>query len=637
MSYLDSPRFHFRGWFQADVSTINNDVTAFDVKTSAQPDPGWNPEGTGIFRFVDCAVTGAFLNGKQIIDPAADPVIGMTIQNADQRAPGKLVDLDPQQQMVSMIFGMQIRLVSASLRTLVRGEYKPAPFANLWARQIEGPRTDQKLGAMYQSVLEEVTWGEDGDSPLLRALRDAAQDRKLSIEFNVFGYGRDPKIPRYTMGHVVGTIGPYRAGEPDHFVLGRQMIAQGPLFGTPAGRIGTLQAKMAADGLSLTADFGNSFQIQTADSGLVDIGPVLLGVLNTNPDSVLKTVDESGATIIAEVPYLGANWFSQTAGVQTFDLTRNPAVAQLLRRFPLVLLSPTKSPSTYDVKLQETINGVYVRADKFVFRINPGETQTIDFHATQFGALLSGSIALSNAGPFLAQLGGMPPNISIPPEGVNVPAIAGKPLIITTGADGYASFVLRANPNGLTVNATVWPRGYIAGQLYALGYQLAEQPPNYLSNPGNFVSILAYSQRYNSNNASPTWYGDIRPLFAQYGKLYPIMSKYVVDLSDYRSVVSRIDALTLAFSLPEADPNHMPVTRDLGKADRAIILQWLGMKGADGLPPLGTQPPEEPQAAPVAETEVKDDGLLPLQKAGKTAVIMKFERAGRNPSKEKDE
>jgi hypothetical protein len=64
VSYLDSPRFHFRGWFQADVSTINNDVTAFDVKSSAQPDPGWNPEGTGIFRFVDCAVTGAFLNGK---------------------------------------------------------------------------------------------------------------------------------------------------------------------------------------------------------------------------------------------------------------------------------------------------------------------------------------------------------------------------------------------------------------------------------------------------------------------------------------------------------------------------------------------------------------------------------------------
>jgi hypothetical protein len=637
MSYLDSPRFHFRGWFQADVSTINNDVTAFDVSSSAEPDPGWNPEGTGIFRFVDCTVTGAFLDGKQISDPTIDPVIGMTIQNADQHAPGKLVDLDPQQQMVSMIFGMQIRLVSASSKTLMRGEYKPTAFANLWARQVEGPRTDQKLGAMYQSVLEEVVWGEDGHSPLLLALREAARERKLSIEFNVFGYGRDPKIPRYTMGHVVGTIGPHLAGEPDHFVLGRHMIAQGPLFGTPAGRIGTLQAKIGADGLSLTVDFGNSFQIQTADSGLVDIGPVLLGVLNTNPDNVLKTVDESGVTVIGEVPYLTANWFSQTAGVQTFDLNRNPAAAQRLGRFPLVLLSPAQSHGAYDVKLQETINGVYVRADSFVFRINPGETQTIEFCATQFGAPLSAALALTNAGPFLAQLGGTPPNISVPPDGVNVPTAAGEPVIVSSGADGYASFALRANPNGPTVNGVVWPRGYIAGQLYALGYQLADQPPNYVSNPGNFVSILAYSHHYNTNNASPTWFGDIRPLFAQYGKLYPIMSKYVVDLSDYSSVVSRIEVLKLAFSLPEADPNHMPVTRDLGKADRAVILRWLGTKGADGLPPLGTEPVEMPPAAPVADAEVKDDGLLPLQKAGKTAVIMKFERAGGNAAKDNDE
>ena len=88
--------------------------------------------------------------------------------------------------------------------------------------------------------------------------------------------------------------------------------------------------------------------------------------------------------IIGEVPYLdlGANWCSRTAGVQTFDLNRNPAAAQLLRRFPLVLLSPTRAAGTFDVRLQETINGVYVRADEFVFRINPGETQTIDFWAT---------------------------------------------------------------------------------------------------------------------------------------------------------------------------------------------------------------------------------------------------------------
>jgi hypothetical protein len=83
VSYLDSPRLHFRGWFQADVSTINNDVTAYDVSPSAAPaDPGWNPEGTGIFRFLDCIITGGFLCGKQITPQSGDTLTGATIQIA---------------------------------------------------------------------------------------------------------------------------------------------------------------------------------------------------------------------------------------------------------------------------------------------------------------------------------------------------------------------------------------------------------------------------------------------------------------------------------------------------------------------------------------------------------------------------
>src|SRR5271157_435105 len=86
LSYLDSPRLHFNGWFQADVSTINNDVTAFDLGPSAgPPDPGWNPEGTGIFRLVDCVVTGGYLNERLLSNADDDSAIGMTVQNADGR------------------------------------------------------------------------------------------------------------------------------------------------------------------------------------------------------------------------------------------------------------------------------------------------------------------------------------------------------------------------------------------------------------------------------------------------------------------------------------------------------------------------------------------------------------------------
>jgi hypothetical protein len=226
MSYLDAPRLHFSGWFQADVSTINNDVRFYQnasfVPEYQQLDQNgsWNPEGTGIFRLLDCSVTGAFLNGKLLTTAAGDPAIGATVQNAAGRAPGKLVDLDPQQQMVSEIWGMQVRLLNPAAQPLLQGDYRPAAFTNLWQRQQQGVRMDQQLAACYQSVLEEVAWPDLTGSPLLQALRAATEDGMLAIQFNLYGYGRDATIPRYTMGHVAGTIGPFRRGEPKHFVLG---------------------------------------------------------------------------------------------------------------------------------------------------------------------------------------------------------------------------------------------------------------------------------------------------------------------------------------------------------------------------------------------------------------------------------
>jgi hypothetical protein len=635
VSYLDSPRLHFRGWFQADVSTINNDVRFYQNSSfvpeyqQLEQNLSWNPEGTGIFRLLDCSVTGAFLDGRQLTSSADDSIIGMTIQNAAGRAPGKLVDLDPQQQMVSQIWGMQVRLVSQTAQTLLQGEYKPAAFINLWQRQKQGVRRDQQLAACYQSVLEDVTWPDMSGSVLVQALKAATEDALLSIEFNVFGYGRDSTIPRYTMGHIVGTIGPYYHGEPKHFVRGHQMIAVAPNFTQPAGGINNLQAKVADDGLSLSADFGNTFPILNADSELIDIGPIQLGVLTANPTEVQATVDNVHVLVIGDVPYRNDGWYTQTAGVQTFDLTNSPFAPQLLAERPLVVLSPIQGTSGYKILLQESIDGVYVRADSYVFRIDPGETQQVEFYASRFGAALPhAAINLSATQGFMGGSGGgdtvSPPTrpaAAIPTIGTPANAIT-YASSITTDANGYAVLPFTASDSGPGV-----PRGYLAGQLYGIAYQLAAQPSAYVSNPLNYVSILAFSKK--EVPEEPTWYADIQYLFTQYGNLYPIMGRYVVNLGDYASVVTRIKVLTLAFSLPPGDPNHMPVTRDLSAGHRATILKWLSTRGPDGLPPLGT-PSQSPQVAHPAvvdtEAELSLPKLLPEQGAGKTAVILQLER-----------
>jgi hypothetical protein len=55
-------------------------------------------------------------------------------------------------------------------------------------------------GALFQSILRNVEWQEPANSKTLDALRGASEDRSLVIAMNVYGYGRDPAIPRYTLG-----------------------------------------------------------------------------------------------------------------------------------------------------------------------------------------------------------------------------------------------------------------------------------------------------------------------------------------------------------------------------------------------------------------------------------------------------
>ena len=634
MSYLDSPRIHFRGWFQADVSTINNDVRFFQndsfVPEYQQLDSNgsWNPRGTAVFRILDCSVTGGFLNGRTLTTLKDDAVIGLTLQNAVDHAPGKLVDLDPQQQMVSMIFGMKVRVAGPHAEALLAGNFYPAPFINLWKRQQTGPKTDQQLCAYYQSVLDNVVWAEHIESNLLNSLKAATQDDMLSINFNVYGFGRDPSQPRYTMGHLVGTIGPYLRGEPKQFVLGRQMITFAPNWPVPDSNVNSLQAKLADDGNSLTADFGNTFPILDSSGAPTNLGPVQLGVLRTNPQQHITTIDSSGIVLIGEVPYLNETWYTQTAAVQTFDLTANADAQQLLVGNPLVLVTPViGSPApTYNVLMQESIDGVYVRADSFVYRMNPGETQHVDFFATRFGKPLAKSVInLSPTEGFMGGSGGGKtisptprPAAAIPDIGTPAEALEFKDSV-PTDANGHAVLDLIASADGPKN-----PRGYIAGQLYGIGYQLADQPAGYISNIMNYISVLVFDKKVVPDK--PTWYQDIQPLFTQYGNLYPIMSQYVVDLNDYDAVVQRLSILQLAFSLPIRDPNHMPVTRDLGAGDRDTILKWLSSPGPDGKPLLGS-PPIQPvlltaPAAPFEESEEVE--AEPLQGAGKTLVIRQY-------------
>ncbi|MEZ4434444.1 MAG: hypothetical protein R3F65_18740 [bacterium] len=242
---------HFAGRFQADTSTINNDVRHYKsdafLPQFQAPMVGhggggadrtngyWNPEGTGAWRMIGCRVTSVALPGRRLTADTQDGAVGLRLGGSSDRVAGKLVDLDPQQQLASQIWGLRVTLIDARGEALLDSRYEVGTFTDLWKRQQIPQNFDQTLGAAFQSTLCDLTWGDLAASPALGRLRAASRDGILSIRFNVFGFDRDPTADDYTTGLVIGTIGPAARREPRFFVAGRQLVAATPAD-NPSGR-----------------------------------------------------------------------------------------------------------------------------------------------------------------------------------------------------------------------------------------------------------------------------------------------------------------------------------------------------------------------------------------------------------------
>jgi hypothetical protein len=313
MSYLHPPRLHFSGYFQADPSTVNNDPEHYDTsrfqsnytlpQTGQSENGWWNPGGTANWRFYQCAVRQVvYADGTTCDDGSVDPIVGSPVATGDGRADGKLVDLDPEQQMVSEIWGLRVML-GGSGGFLIDGDFEVAAFGDLWSRYPQG-KPASFFGTFYQSVLQNLRWKNQSQSRFLQELERLSPknlgDRKLSIKFNVDGYNDDSSATMFTFGRVVGSIGLYLPGEPIHFVAARALTATPGV--TPA--MGTAYALI--DGDSLFLDLGNTIPTQSAGGPIVtNIGQIYAAALPTNAPPVL----------LGEIHYQNSDWYAKTTGI----------------------------------------------------------------------------------------------------------------------------------------------------------------------------------------------------------------------------------------------------------------------------------------------------------------------------------
>ena len=644
MSYLNPLRLHFSGSFEAAVSTVNNDPVHFDnarfkpsyaePQTGTGPDElnGWfNPDGSGNWKLHGCTVTAAFLaDGSPA--PRTDPVLGCLIGDADRRAAAKLVDLDPEQQLVSEIFGLQLRIATTDGETLMRGEFESAAFTDLWDRGPGGGAAgDLAAGAMYQSVLTHLEWVGTGGSPFLRALRDAARvpsptRGRLSVKFNVDGFSKTPGA-RFMMGRMAGTIGPADPEEPSHFVAGRQFMAlPGPeaaAFFAPAGGVNFCAAAVDRATRRVYLDLGNALPTSTPGGPMSGLGDLALC-----PAPSAQAPQSIG--VLSAAYYTDSAWYPATAGVAVFPpdrpLTDDELAAVDAGPLSLVATVPGGQPT---VVIAEPAGGLFVRADQFVFRLNPGQTGTADLYATRFGRPYADAGVITVPVP-----GQLQPDSPLAPgqaPPVAVPAGAVRyPVRVVTDARGRARLRMSGRDPGR-------PRDYIDGQVYALCPVLEDTVAAVITAPSdpypynqwNFISLHVRSGF--TPGEPPTWFRDIEPVMRQYANLYPVMRDFL-DLGDYESVCAHAKRLAFSFGLGIDDPDSMPVTRDLSAAKRNTILRWLSEPGEDGRPLLGEP---LPSAGPVtaatepAATGPAPDGQAPPHLGGKASAASRRPAARR--------
>lgn len=589
MSYLDLPRVIFDGDFQADVSTVNNrvqnfDITTFDPETAEQ---AWNPTGSGAFRLLNCRVRG--VADDKNTAAKEDPILAAAIGGSTDRVSAKITDLDPQWQLSSGLWGLRIEL-RAGEDLVLAGDFEPASFRDVWLAQV-GERRFRPT-ARFQSVLNNVVWARPGVSRVADRLRAATTGDRLSIRLTTFAFNGDRTAPRFTIGSVVGTIGPYRAGEPHTFITGRRFAPVLPegVFNTTG--VNFFDGVVAAG--HLTVDLANAMPILDEKGALVDQGELRLGVL-TDPstDQGATVAEGTGFTALGDpLPYREPGWLLDTAGIVTVAIPPKVDVAAR----PLALLRRTGADHT--VMIRETPDGWLVRADNHIHRVEAGGILTTRVHVTRFGRPVPQvEVTPLVMGPSQT---GTEPVTGTPPAAFTVL----RPN--RTSADGQTVLRVRCSDPGT-------PRGYLDGQIYQLVLGVRGVDVNKLRlNPLEPITALVFDHYEIPDN--PTWLDDVQPILKQYANLYPIMTKRLVRLDDYESVRQQRAILQFAFSRDLDDPNAMPVTRDLSSAKRRMILNWLALPDL----PVGT---DKPRPAPTRATPVPDadDTIDPTDSKGRFA------------------
>lgn len=569
MSYLDQPRINFTGRFFTNVSTINNVLSNYNPISQIAMQVGWNPNGVALFNFDSCMVTGVQAPGDN------SKLVGAPVTTPPQPVAGKLVDLDPDQQMLSQVIGVAVNLTTASGAGF-QGVLEPCNLQDIWAPAPapEGDAGGSQASVIYVSTVSSVQWTNADDIEALKLLRDTTKDEQLAIRFVIGSYFfDDPSDPASGYGQLVGSIGPYLDCDPVQFARRRFM----PFAAAQAGISRDLKARVASRKLT-HADYevkrqavapdpplpplqfqAGNFQLDTDNYRLsLDLGnSIQLASFAGPPRSVGQLraviVAEDGST--AEILQPTFEFTDETnktqGGIIEVSLTTDQCQKLEGMRAGIEL----EQEGDWTTILAEHQSGKYVGISPLTARAVGGDNVTFELRAFQWGkALPNETLSLS------AQ----------PTQG------APASLVINDGTDGSGSAV--TDENGRAVFTVQTPAKLdIPGPrlpLDSLVYEFTGPWTDLNGVTPTPAALVVWSPYQDADMPHPTWEGQVRPIFDQYMRIYPGMKK-IMDLTKLSVVQGNKQALLDVLSLPFEAPHRMPVTRDLSPQKIEVIKTWL--------------------------------------------------------------
>jgi len=567
MSYFQLPRICFFGTFRASPSTINNTDDNF-----AEPpvvDPLWNPKGSHAFQLLrgdevtippsitvdPCAVQSVTTaSGKFVTDPAVEKLIGQLVVSTNDPAVGKLVDLDPDQQQVSQVWGMQIGIGDPDGDDYLVGDFEAAYFQQIFTSRAPGGFA-MGFSAVYQSKLINLKWPAKPTSSVLQALKAASHDC-LSIRFNVDRLDASPTLddgvtpnPNFTLGRISGTIGPATVSEPSRITVGRMLrpgAAPPPSALKAGGAKENLPAAPPPEPINKHFNLAPALVDTTRNVVTIDLGnalPFKGDGTPANAGQLQLAIQTSGGNVVLGAIANTADNYRQRAFLFEFPLGANAAAAA---SNPLVVLS------NGNIVMTENPSGAWIDATQHVYRMDANTTAEVTLVSSVFGA---------------PPPAGQNVTLSVQPmgDGNNQLPLSVSPSTVTLGADGTATFTMSS---GIPGN----PRGPIDGQVYAVGFTWSKDT---ISDGSAFVSAHVYDAF--QAPATPAW-TDVLPIFRQIMVLYPFMET-IIDLSDQATAIANAGMISNFMKLPVTHPHFMPVTRDLSGPKTAMILAWFAAQG----------------------------------------------------------